>query len=522
MRTLLRSRTLIVGAAVGIFLVANVLPLAYMLVTSARDLPLGGLLLDERQQTLVYNSGLLAGLTSTCAIVLGVPFGFGLARVPMRRRALVRIVLATPALLPPYVVALAWTYIGGSAGVAAAVVGRDLFSGWTYSLPAAGVVLALVYYPIVMLATEAALRQIDAGLEEAGIVAAPPRRVLARITMPLVAPAIGGAGLIVFVLAISEFGVPALLRVRVYTTEVFTAFAALFDFARATALTLPLLILAAGTSAGAAALLGERVLAGQRRRNATDVLDLKRWRLPLRLVGVATIATALMVPVLVLIRVAADTSVVGAAIASWPAIRISLGLAFFGATLVVVIGAVLGYARARASSRVGRLADIAWVVLFAVPSTITGVALIGLWNRPGPFGVVYGTFGMLVLVYLARFIPVAALVVAASVRQIPLSHEESAAVGGAGWLRTIRTVVMPQIARGLGAAWVVVFVFAFGELGASILVSPPGESTLPIRIYTLIANTPPSMVAALALVQLTVIFVPLAVAALYTTGRSDS
>jgi ABC-type Fe3+ transport system permease subunit len=129
---------------------------------------------------------------------------------------------------------------------------------------------------------------------------------------------------------------------------------------------------------------------------------------------------------------------------------------------------------------------------------------------------------MLVLVYLARFIPVAALVVAASVRQIPLSHEESAAVGGAGWLRTIRTVVMPQIARGLGAAWVVVFVFAFGELGASILVSPPGESTLPIRIYTLIANTPPSMVAALALVQLTVIFVPLAVAALYTTGRSDS
>ena len=56
----------------------------------------------------------------------------------------------------------------------AAVVGRDLFSGWTYSLPAAAVVLALVYYPIVMLATEAALRQIDPHLEEAGLIAAPP------------------------------------------------------------------------------------------------------------------------------------------------------------------------------------------------------------------------------------------------------------------------------------------------------------------------------------------------------------
>ena len=51
------------------------------------------------------------------------------------------------------------------------------------------------------------------------------------------------------------------------------------------------------------------------------------------------------------------------------------------------------------------------------------------------------------------------------------------------------------------AVWVVVFVLAFGELGASILVAPPGETTLPIRIYTLIANAPPSQVAALALVQ---------------------
>jgi ABC-type spermidine/putrescine transport system permease subunit II len=58
--------------------------------------------------------------------------------------------------------------------------------------------------------------------------------------------------------------------------------------------------------------------------------------------------------------------------------------------------------------------------------------------------------------------------------------------------------------------WVLVFVFAFGELGASILVAPPGESTLPIRIYTIIANTPASTVAALALLQAAVILTPVA------------
>jgi iron(III) transport system permease protein len=508
MWTVLRSRSLVLGGAIGVFLITGVLPLAYMIGTSIGDVPVSVLLLDERQQTLVFNSGLLAGITAACATLIGVPLGFGLTRASTSRRALVRIALATPVLLPPYTVALAWTYAGGSDGL-------------TGSLPAAGMLLALVYYPVVMLATEAALRQMDTRLEEAGIIAAAPGRVLARITIPLVGPAIGGAALVVFVLAISEFGVPALLRVRVYTTEVFTAFAALFDFARATALTLPLLFLAVAGGATAATLLGERVVAGQRRQGGVDVLNVTRWVVHLRALAVAVVLAALAIPTVVLFREAVGTSITRAAIAAWPSIRISLILAVIGSTLVVLIGAALGYARARASSRLGRVVDVIWVVLFAVPSTITGVALIGLWNREGPAGMVYGTFGMLVLVYLARFLPVAALIVAATVRQIPTSHEDAAAVGGAGWLRTVRQVVVPQAALGLAAAWVVAFVFAFGELGASILVSPAGESTLPIRIYTLIANTPSSMVAALALLQLTVIFVPLAFGALFVLRRAQ-
>jgi ABC-type Fe3+ transport system permease subunit len=77
-----------------------------------------------------------------------------------------------------------------------------------------------------MLATEAAARRVDAHLEESALLAASPRRVLWRITLPLIGPTVAAAGLIVFVLALSEFGVPALLRLRVFTTEAFTAFAA--------------------------------------------------------------------------------------------------------------------------------------------------------------------------------------------------------------------------------------------------------------------------------------------------------
>src|SRR5688572_2954816 len=257
------SRALIIGGAVSVFVVTGVMPLFSMLVASVGNAPASLLVLDARQRVLLSNSTLLAMTAAALSTLIGVPLGFGLARMPLRRKELLRVGLVAPVLLPPYVVALAWVYVGNSAGTVAAMTGRDLFSSWTYSLPAAAVVLALVYYPIVMLATEVALRQVDPHLEEAGLVAASPDRVLWRITLPLVAPAIGGAALIVFVLAISEFGVPALLRVRVYTTEVFTAFAALFDFGRATALTLPLVGVASATGAAAALLLGGRVVASR-------------------------------------------------------------------------------------------------------------------------------------------------------------------------------------------------------------------------------------------------------------------
>jgi ABC-type Fe3+ transport system permease subunit len=128
-------------------------------------------------------------------------------------------------------------------------------------------------------------------------------------------------------------------------------------------------------------------------------------------------------------------------------------------------------------------------------------------------GAVYGTDAMFMLGYLARFVPVAALVIAAATRYVPMSHEEAASVSGSGWLRTMTRIVVPQIRLGLVAAWVIAFVLAFGELGVSILIAPPGEATLPIRIYTIIANTPPSHVAALALLQSSVILIPVALLA---------
>jgi iron(III) transport system permease protein len=505
------SRTAVVGIAITVFVVCCVMPVGYLLVASLSGIDASSVLvLDARQRRLLLNTALLGLGTALLATAIGAPMGLALARISLRRKALLRLALAAPVLLPPYIVGLAWTYLGSSTGWLSALSGRELLSAWTYSLPAAILVLSLVFYPVSMLATEVAMRRIEGRLEEAALLVAPRRHVLRRITLPLAAPGVFAAGLMIFVLAVSEFGVPGLLQVRVYTTEVFTAFAALYDFSRAVVMAVPLLLLCLVVALIAVALLGDRLVVTHRSAGTRPVL-FDQWRRSATAAAIGIIFVALVLPLAILLGEALGArSLVSVLADSRGAMVNSLLLATIGATAVVTVAVWLGYARARSGGRLGQGVDVLFVVLFAVPSTIVGVGLIGLWNRSGPFGAVYGTDAMLVLGYLARFIPLTALALAATTRHVPVSHEEASAVSGAGWLRTMWRIVLPQMRLGLATAWVIAFVLVFGELGVSILVAPPGEATLPIRVYTIIANTPSSHVAALALIQTAVIFAPLA------------
>jgi iron(III) transport system permease protein len=493
------SRTVVILAAGSAFVLVCVLPPFYMLsaIVGAPH-PLATLetaLLDSRQQRLLYTTILLGLLTSGLATLVGTILGVVLARVPLPFKAAWRLALTAPAVLPPYVIALAWIDIGGTRA---------------FTLGGAIIVLTVAFYPLSMLATEVGFRRIDPRLEDAALLVTTPGRALRRISLPLALPSVLSTALVIFVMAISEFSVPGLLRVRVFTTEVFTAFASLYDFGRATVLSLPLLVVSSIVGGCAAIGLGNRLVTTRRpvRGAARDAFDGWRWA------GVAAVGCAilamLVVPLAALMTNALQsTSIMPVVLSSREAVVNSVVLALAGATVVTTLAAALGYARARATHKTGAALDVLWIVLFTVPSTVVGIGLIGVWNRPGPWAALYGTPVMLVLAYLARFVPVGALAIAATVRSVPESHEEAAAAAGAGWLRTMIRIVLPQIRVGLLAVWVVAFILALGEVGATILVAPPGETTLPIRVYTMTANAPPGHVAALALFQSIVVLCPL-------------
>jgi len=156
----------------------------------------------------------------------------------------------------------------------------------------------------------------------------------------------------------------------------------------------------------------------------------------------------------------------------------------------------------------------------AVPAPLVGIGLILFWNRPA-FDAVYGGAAMPVLAGAVRFLPLAAVVVAAQLRRIDPLLIDAAQVFQArpasGWLQ----VRLPMLAPGLIAAAGLVFALTLGELGATLLVAPPGQGTLTIRIYNYLHFGASDAVAGLCLLMMvaTVATGGIVVAALVLGGR---
>jgi iron(III) transport system permease protein len=505
-------RRLLIGGAIVLFALVCILPAAYMIamsfVSTAGAWTIANytrLLFEARQRELLWTTITLGVSSSLISLFVGVPLGFVLARLRLPGIAFLRVALLSPLVIPPSVLALVWIFVTGH-------------SSFSYSLSGAALVLGVGLYPLPMLAAEAGFRRVHASLEEAGLMTTNRWHVFLRITLPLVAPLLAAAGLLVFALSVAEFGVPGLLRVRVFTTEVFTAFAALYDFGRATALAVPLLLITLFAVVMARWCIGERLLvAGSSWRPA--LLRRNALRDVTVFAGVlAIVAMVLGVPIAVLAARARD--VAANIVPAWPAVRTSILLSVIAATAAAIIGAFLGYARGRMRPRWGLLTDLLLIGAFALPSTVVGVGIIGVWNRPVVPLAWYASPMVIILGYMARFLPVAVLIIAAGVRQVSLASEEAAEICGVSWLRSFSRIVIPQVRGSLIAAWVAVFVFTFGEVGTTVLVSPPGQSTLPVRMYSLIANARDAEVATLALIQVLAAIVPMGLFGL-TFGRIE-
>jgi len=164
--------------------------------------------LTDDQSLTALRLSLLTSLWATLlSLVFGVPLAWLLARTQFPGRSALRALCTLSMVLPPVVGGVALFFALGRRGL----VGQWLDRWFDFRLPftTAGVVVAqtFVAMPFLVITVEAALRQMDARVEEAARTLGASRwYTFRRVTLPAVRPALVAGAVLAWARALGEFG----------------------------------------------------------------------------------------------------------------------------------------------------------------------------------------------------------------------------------------------------------------------------------------------------------------------------
>jgi iron(III) transport system permease protein len=535
-RPRLRLEHAVIGATAVALVVLVVLPVTSLLWSSIRGDE--GFTLEHFQKAFgnrlyfqaLKNSLLLGFWVALLSVALGLPMAWAVSRTDTPFKGFIRFTAGISYLTPPFLTAIAFVNLfSPNAGLLNRLF-RDALhlDALTFNIHSmAGLVLVTVVhtFPYVYLLAASALESVDASLEEsARMLGSGTWRTALTITAPLVAPSVLAGALLAFVNAIALFGSQAIigLPARIFTlpTRIYTLFDYPPQYGLASALSLlfvAITVLALWLQRRYLARRSYTTIAGKGVRPQLVRLGAARW--VVFAFCAAMFAVCIVLPYGTLLAVSLSKSwglefwrnltlenfrfILFEYDVTRRAIVNSLILASAAATLAVLIGAIVAWMDLRTRIPGRRFLDYVSLVPLGLPGIVMAVALIQFWLRAAPL--LYGTLAILLLAYVARFIPLGVRAASAALRQIDPSLEEGARITGASWGRTMQSITLPLMRGGLVAGWLLVFVPAIQELSASILLFSSSSMTLAVAVYNLYETGYLEPVSALAIVNMVII-----------------
>jgi len=169
--------------------------------------------------------------------------------------------------------------------------------------------------------------------------------------------------------------------------------------------------------------------------------------------------------------------------ASGDSVVASLATGVVASLLALLSGAWAALALRAQGETVSRTLGVLFFIPSAVPSVSVGLGLLVAFSqRPLLLN------GTTAIVILAHFVLISAFSfgnVSAGLARLPPDYEEVASSLGARPFYRLSRVTLPLIAPYLAAAFGLSFALSMGELGATVMVYPPGWVTLPVAIFGL-------------------------------------
>ncbi len=146
-------------------------------------------------------------IATTCALVLGLPLAWVLARTQLPGRHVIRAVCTLTMVLPPVVAGVALLAALGRRGLIGASLNDWFGIRLPFTTPAVVIAQVFVAMPFLVLTVESALHSTDRTVEDAArTLGASPWTVIRRVTLPAVRPAILSGLVLTWARALGEFG----------------------------------------------------------------------------------------------------------------------------------------------------------------------------------------------------------------------------------------------------------------------------------------------------------------------------
>jgi len=453
-----------------------------------------------RTLKLFAKSALWALCVSMFCVVVALPASVLLWQQRSGKFSRLRWLVVGAFLIPSYVQAAAWEMgllkIKQIFGLT-----KIPLAGWGISWWVQGMYLL----PLAVGLLTSALELTDDEMVAAARILNTDEKVWQVILRPLIKPAIYATGIIVFMLSWVDYTIPSLFGVNSYALEIMAEFSSTHSVVNAFLLALPLILMQ---------IMLLLVLFRQFRkmrylfRQAANYIYKLNFSLPRRMVQRVAMAIILAIIIVPMFTILLNPAVFQEFV---PVINLAkdevLNTFAINALAVLLIGlftiAVVMF--------LFSLPSLKWLwplVLFplVMPPSLVGISLINFWHSLLPRSL-YSSVLIPVLAIVMRFSPIMLLIMAIGMATIPEVEIEAATVIAKRipiWRRIIIPRMLPTIIMGM----VLVFILGSSDLGATLLVVPPGTTTLTITIYNYLHYGANTKVAALCLIVLLITLVP--------------
>lgn len=498
--------------AAGFVVVAIAWPVGAVVgrALSEEALPVFARYLSSPQNQILINTIILGVVVGGVGTSIAFVFAFVQVRVPAPRmvKLLIHVMALLPIVSPPFALAVAAISLFGRSGI----ITRDLLGLRVdiYGLPGLTLVMSLTFFPIAYIMLMGMMRALDPSLDEAAAnLGASKWHTFRKVTLPLLAPGIASAFLLLFVEALADLGNPLVLggNYTVLASRMYIAIVGEYNLTAGSVLAVMLLIPALVVYfvhryyANKASIVS--VSGKPSGRHAQIRSRSVRWLL----LGVVLAAMGLIFLLYATIVVGSVTKLLGVnhtfTLEHFESILFGYGLEAVTDTVTLasvatpiagLIGVVVAFLVVRRRFWGRGALDFGVMLGVAIPGTIFGIGYLLAFNTPtevlgvtvfpkltGGAAILGGAIAI-VMVFVLRSGPGGLRSGVSSLQQIDPSIEEASVSLGASQAITFRRITLPLIRPAVLAGLIYSFARSMTAISAVIFLTTPSTRIMTAQI----------------------------------------